>query len=89
MLSCFTPRYCSPQMLQDDIHPVEEDAPNDMWALGVILHRLLSIGNKDWEHPFGPTTAELASIAQQPLGEQQPALKACIMAHQSTWVSFC
>ena len=86
LLSCFTPQYCSPQLLPTLTCPLKEDAPTDVWALGCILHLLLSVANTSWNKPFGPSAADEAEIGGQPKEQWNAYLTACIKRHQDAWV---
>ena len=64
-LSCFTPHYCSPSFLSTLFCHEDEDAPNDMWAFGVILLWMLTCTDTTWQKTFGPSAAQIVKIAQQ------------------------
>lgn len=87
LLACFTPRYCSPQLLNSTPRDVLEDAPTDVWALGCVLHLMLSAANTTSSYSFGPSAAEDAQIREQPKEQWQSLLKACITSHHKAWAA--
>ena len=88
----FTLEYASPQLLPyappcGDLGPcpMMDDMPNDMWAFGGLMYRLLTCTNPGWRCVFGPKAASPKDWA---LSEEQLAArkKADVAAGQNLWV---
>ena len=71
---------------QPDLPSARGCAHTDIWALGCVLHLLLSAANTSWSNSFGPSADDEAAIQKEPLEQWDALLTACITRHQDAWV---
>lgn len=65
--------------------PVMEDNFNDMWALGVMIHEVLTCTGLNWETAFHPSMQLIMGAG----GEPEVDIKNSIISKQALWVSAC
>ena len=86
---CFTPKYASPELLKHvgSECPLMADRPNDLWALGVMLHGVFTCANSDWQSAFHPSSEDVAAGKQLPSHQQALSTAQAIARQQALWVS--
>lgn len=69
---CFTPLYASPELLQrvGSTCPHMADRPNDLWALGVMLHGIFTCASPNWQSAFHPSSQDKAAGQEVPAAQR-------------------
>ena len=73
----YTPAYASPEIIvyMNGHCPGMPDGANDIWALGVTLHQILTCASLNWRLAFGSVSAATpADLTSERLGRAQASL---------------
>lgn len=87
---CFSALYASPELLPyvGLACPLMADRPNDVWALGVMLHRVFTCASPNWQTAFEPTIHDEAARQLLPPNQRDVHTACAIARQQALWVGF-